>query len=51
MSHKKKTKVSNKWNTEDRQNFADGNFLRAQTIPNKKKVSNRNACRDFRWNK
>ena len=44
------TKNSNKWSDEDRRNFGDRNFLRAQTIPNKKRVARRRACRDkARW--
>lgn len=41
---------SNKWSDEDRRNFGDRNILRAQTIPNKKRVARRRACRDkARW--
>ena len=40
---KKRTVV--KWSEEDRQNFADRNVLRAATIPNKKRVAARRACR------
>jgi hypothetical protein len=43
----KKKKMINKWSPEDRQAFADGNRLRAQTIPNKKRIANRKACRNF----
>ena len=34
-----------KWSADDRQAFADRNILRAQTIPNKKRLANKNACR------
>lgn len=40
-----KTKTPNKWSEADRQAFADRNILRAQTIPNKRRVSNKRACR------
>ncbi len=43
------TKQTNKWNDEDRQAFADRNFLKAQRIPNKKRVASRKACRRGRW--
>jgi len=33
------------WSAEDRQAFADGNRLRAQTIPNKRREQSRKACR------
>lgn len=39
------TANKSKWNAEDRQNFADRNFLKAQTIPNKKRKRNREECR------
>lgn len=39
------TKIKNKWNELDRQAFADGNRLRAQRIPNKKRIADRRACR------
>lgn len=39
------TKHKNKWSAEDRQAFADRNILRAQTIPNKKALSRKKACR------
>ena len=38
-------KQVNRWSADERQGFADGNRLRAQTIPNKKRVANRKACR------
>jgi len=38
------------WNDQDRQAFADRNILKAQRIPNKKRVSNKRECRGFRWN-
>jgi hypothetical protein len=34
---KKSKKVKSKWSSLDRQNFADRNFLKALTIPKKKK--------------
>lgn len=42
-------KVVNKWHDADRQAFADRNILRAQRIPDKRKVNNKEACRRFRW--
>ena len=33
------------WSEADRQAFADGERLRAQTIPDKRKVINKLACR------
>jgi hypothetical protein len=33
----KKKKLISKWSSEDRQNFSDRNFLKAKTIPSKKK--------------
>jgi hypothetical protein len=45
---KKKTtykKKVNRWSPEERQEFADGVRLRAQTIPNKKRIAGRQACR------
>jgi hypothetical protein len=45
MKHKSKPTA---WSDEDRQAFADRNFLKAQTIPDKRKVRNRNACRGYR---
>lgn len=48
---KTKKKTIARWDEVDRQGFADGNRLRAQTIPNKKRVAARKACRDkARWN-
>lgn len=45
------SKVTNKWSDEDKRAFADGNVLRAKTIPNKKRIAARRACRDRgRWN-
>lgn len=38
-------KVVARWSAEDRQAFADRNFVRAQTIPNKKRIAARKACR------
>lgn len=45
----KKKKVVAKWNEADRQGFADGNRTRAQTFADRKKVADKRACRDFRW--
>jgi hypothetical protein len=45
---KKKTtykKQVNRWSPEEREIFGDGVRLRAQTIPNKKRVAGRKACR------
>lgn len=44
------SKISRKWNEVDRQAFADGNILKAQQVPNKKRISNKRECRAFRWN-
>jgi hypothetical protein len=44
-------KVVNKWNDADKQAFADRNILRAQRIPDKRKNANKQACRNFRWEK
>lgn len=33
------------WSAEDRQNFADRNFLKSLTVPNKKRIANKKACR------
>jgi hypothetical protein len=41
----KKQKTKNTWSDADRQAFADRNILKAQTIPNKKRIANREACR------
>jgi hypothetical protein len=38
------------WNDQDRQAFADRNILKAQRIPNKKRVTNKRECREFKWN-
>jgi hypothetical protein len=45
MIYMSKTKTTNKWNAADRQAFADRNILRAQTIPNKKRIASKKACR------
>lgn len=37
------------WSAEDRQAFADGNRLRAQTVPNKRRKASREACRKGAW--
>lgn len=39
------TKHKNRWSEQDRQAFADRNILRAQTIPNKKALARKRACR------
>jgi hypothetical protein len=41
----KKQKIKNTWSEADHQAFADRNILRAQTIPNKKRIQSRRACR------
>ena len=33
------------WSAEDKQRFADRNFLKAQRIPDKRKQANKQACR------
>lgn len=38
-------KNKNAWSAEDRQAFADRNILKAQTIPNKKALARKRACR------
>jgi hypothetical protein len=38
-------RTTKSWSADDRQAFADGNVLKAKTIPNKKRVANRKACR------
>lgn len=47
MATNKNTKTKWKWSDEERQAFADGVRLRAQRIPNKKRVAARKACRRF----
>jgi hypothetical protein len=42
-------KTATKWNEESRQAFADRNILKAQRIPNKKKLASRQACRGKKW--
>jgi len=46
-----KSKSTNpvKWSAEDKRAFADGNRLRAQTVPNKRRKASREACRKGRW--
>lgn len=41
----KKRVIDKSWSDADRQAFADRNILRAQTIPNKKRLADRKACR------
>jgi hypothetical protein len=43
--HKPQRNINKAWTPADRQDFADRNVLRAQTIPNKKRIANRKACR------
>ena len=38
-------KIKNKWSLADLRAFADGARNRARTIPDKRKVKNKNACR------
>ena len=38
-----------KWNDADRQAFSDRNILKAQRVADKKKKSDKRACRGFRW--
>lgn len=38
-------KIKATWTAADRQAFADGNRLRASTVPNKKREASRKACR------
>ncbi len=45
MKTKTSPKIINTWSDEDRQAFADRNILRAQRIPNKKRLADRKACR------
>lgn len=48
MSKSKNTQkriIDKSWSDADRQAFADRNILRAQTIPNKKRLADRKACR------
>lgn len=45
----KKVRRKATWNDLDRQAFADGNILKAQRIPDKRKVTNKRECREFRW--
>jgi len=44
-----KNKPIDKWSAQDRRDFADRNFLRAQTIPNKRREASRKACRRGGW--
>lgn len=45
---KRKHMAQRAWNEADRQAFADGNRLRATTIPDKRKKASKEACRDWR---
>lgn len=47
MKQQLKTKV--RWTAEERQAFADGNRLKAQTVRNKKREAARKACRRGDW--
>lgn len=51
MSKSKTTtnKTAKAWSADDRQAFADGNVLKAKTIPNKRREASRKACRKGRW--
>lgn len=42
---KETPKHRNRWSDADRQAFADGNRTRATTIPNKRALANKQACR------
>lgn len=42
-----KQRNSNAWSDQDRQAFADRNILKAQTIPNKKALARKKACRNW----
>ena len=46
---KRKHMAQGKWNGADRQAFADGNRLRATTIPDKRKKASKEACRAWRF--
>lgn len=46
MSKKTTKKITSSWSDADYQAFADRNILRASRIPNKRRIANRNACRD-----
>jgi hypothetical protein len=46
---KKTSKKDRSWSAEDRQAFADGNILKAQQIPDLRKVKDKKECRNFRW--
>lgn len=41
--------MATKWNNEDKQRFADRNILKASTIPNKKALARKKACRIRHW--
>jgi hypothetical protein len=47
--HNIKRIAQDAWSAEDRQAFADGNILKAQQIPNRRKAKDKRECRDFRW--
>lgn len=42
-------KITQRWSSQDRQNFADRNFLRSATVPNKRREASRKACRGKNW--
>jgi len=42
-------KIKVQWTAEERQAFADGNRLKAQTVTNKKRKASREACRRGAW--
>lgn len=45
---KRKRIKQERWSDADRQAFADGNRLKATTIPDKRKQASKRACRNFR---
>lgn len=47
-NHSKRNIVA-RWDAVERQAFADGNRARAATIPDKRKVANKRACRRGSW--
>lgn len=44
-----RTTNSTAWSDADRQAFADRNILKSTKVPNKRRVSNRDACRRGSW--
>jgi len=39
------------WTPEERQAFADRNILKAQRVADKRKKRDKEACREWKWNK